>query len=165
MKNYTSIKQLCEAFLLSDSLHPRPQTNKATGERGGWKKLAITETKVNGKVTKVNNHYDEFTRLRNYFEDTENNQYPSKISITFNDIWSIDIKYEAGSFWVIYVYCQYDLMVGYGKYGNQFIQDFRSWEYGMFEHNTLSFTETQSFTDIEFEKVEANMYRHPQLKK
>jgi len=165
MKNYKSIKQLCEAFLLSESPHPRPKTNKATGERGGWKNLAITETKVNGKVTKVDNNFDEYTRLRNYFENTENNQYPSKISITFNDTWSIDIKYEAGEFRVIYVYCHYDLMVGYGKYGNQFIQDYRSWEYGIFENNTLAITETQSYNDIEFEKVEANMHRHPQLKK
>lgn len=165
MKFYTSIKQLCEAFLLSESPHPRPQINKATGKRGGWKNLAITETKVDGIVTKVDNNFDEYTRIRKYFEDTENNQHPSKISITFNDTWCIDVKYEAGSFWVIYVYCNYDLMVGYGKYHTQFIQDYRSWEYAMYEHNTLSFTSTQSFNDIEFEKAEANMYRHPQLRR
>jgi hypothetical protein len=56
-------------------------------------------------------------------------------------------------------------MVGYGKYGNQFIRDFRSWEYGIFEHNTMLEIETQSYNDPEFEKAEANMYRHPQLRK
>ena len=165
MKKYTSIKQLVERFLLSDSEHPRPKINKATGVRGGWKNLAITETKVNGKVTKVDNKFVEYTRLRNYFELPRHNHYPSKISITFNDTWCIDVKYEDGYFWVTYVYCHYDLMVGYGKYGNQFIQDFRSWEYGIFEHNTMLDIETQSYNDIEFEKVEANMYRHPQLRK
>lgn len=165
MKKYTSIKQLVEKFTLSDSEHPRPEINKASGERGGWKKLAITETKVNGNVTKVDNNFDEYTRLRNYFDDPEQKEYPSKISITFNDIWSIDIKYEDGYFWVIYVYCKYDLMVGIGKWGNQFIRDFRSWEYGMFEHNTLLDIESQSYGDTEFEKAESNMYRHPQLQK
>jgi hypothetical protein len=165
MKKYTSIKQLVERFELSDSEHPRPEINKASGERGGFKNLAITMTQVNGKVTKVDNNFIEYTRLRNYFNKLENNQYPSEIRITFNDTWCIDVKYEDGYFWVTYVYCHYDLMVGYGKWGNQFIQDFRSWEYGIFEHNTLAVTETQSYNDIEFEKVEANMYRHPQLRK
>jgi hypothetical protein len=143
MKKYTSIKQLVERFELSDSEHPRPEINKASGERGGFKNLAITMTQVNGKVTKVDNNFIEYTRLRNYFNKLENNQYPSEIRITFNDMWCIDVKYEDGYFWVTYVYCQY----------------------GIFEHNTLAVTETQSYNDIEFEKVEANMYRHPQLRK
>jgi len=165
MKKYTSIKQLVERFLLSDSEHPRTEINKPTGERRNCRNLAITQTKINGVETEVDNNFVEYTRIRNFFDKPENNQYPSKICITFNDIWSIYVKYEDGYFEVIYVCCHYDLMVGYGKWGNQFIRDFRSWEYGIFEHNTLQENETQSYNDIEFEEAESNMYRHPQLQK
>lgn len=165
MKLYTSIKQLCEAFLLSETPHPRPKIHKTTGVDGGLKQLKLTKTTIHGKETDVGNIFEEYTRIRDYFDSAEHNHRATKITLEFNGIWCIDVKYEAGNFWVIYVYCHYDLMVGYGKWGNQFIEDFRSWEYGMFEHNTLSFTDTQSYNDEEFEKVESNMYRHPQLQK
>ena len=127
--------------------------------------LNTSETLHNVSLTEQNctshkrftNESRELDRVAKVLAQHARYRMDKTFMLTFDDLYFVEITLTDGTdLEVTYAGCHYDLMVGHGKFGSQFVKDYDQWEKAIAKFGSEDFG-FQSDKDIQWENLKAKV--------
>lgn len=127
--------------------------------------LNTSETLHNVSLTEQNctshkrftNESRELDRVAKVLAECSKYAMDKTFMLTFDDLYFVEITLtEESELEVTYAGCHYDLMVGHGKFGSQFVKDYDQWEKAVAKFGSEDFG-FQSDKDIQWENLKAKV--------